>query len=63
MSKPLSLWFALSSIILMSATAVMISHNGWIAILLALLTLFNVGYGFVIKARLRRRAEGQPQLK
>lgn len=59
MSKLLSLWFAVSSIILMGATAVMISHNGWIATLLALLTICNVGFGFIVKARARRRNEGQ----
>ncbi|PWW07503.1 hypothetical protein DFQ01_102400 [Paenibacillus cellulosilyticus] len=59
MSKMLSLWFALSSTILMGATAVMISHNGWIAVLLALVTVCNVGFGFVVKARARRRSEGQ----
>jgi hypothetical protein len=58
MSKMLSLWFAVSSTILMGATAVMISHNGWIAILLALLTVCNVGFGFVVKARTRKRSEG-----
>lgn len=59
MSKMLSLWFAVSSTLLMVATAVMISHNGWIAILLALVTICNVGFGFVVKARARRRKEGQ----
>jgi hypothetical protein len=59
MSKLLSLWFAVSSVILMGATAIMISHNGWISILLALLTICNIGFGFIVKARTRRRQEGQ----
>lgn len=37
----------------------MISYNGWLAILFALVTLFNVGFGFIVKARQRRRSEGQ----
>ncbi|EFM08708.1 conserved hypothetical protein [Paenibacillus curdlanolyticus YK9] len=62
MSKMLSLWFAVSSIVLMSMTAILISYNGWLAILGAIVTTCNVGFGFIVKARLRRRAEAAAQL-
>lgn len=55
MSKSLSLFFATLSILFMSATAVSISHNGWFVLLFALLSLFSMGAGFIVKARLRRR--------
>lgn len=54
MSKGLSLWFAVSSIILLSAAAITISHNVFIAIALGIISVFNIGWGFIIKARRRR---------
>lgn len=54
MSKGLSLWFAVSSIILMSAAAINISHNFLLAIGLGILTILNIGWGFIIKAKSRR---------
>ncbi|MGM1050070.1 MAG: hypothetical protein ACQEXX_28660 [Bacillota bacterium] len=54
MSKGLSLWFAVSSIILMTAASISISHNILLAIGLGILTVFNIGWGFIIKARSRR---------
>ena len=33
MSKPMSLFFAILSVLLMSATAIAISYNGWLAVL------------------------------
>ncbi|GGG63879.1 DUF5325 family protein [Paenibacillus radicis (ex Gao et al. 2016)] len=55
MSKPMSLLFAVLSVLFMLATAVSISINGWLALLMAVLTLFMIGSGFIVKARLRRR--------
>jgi len=55
MSKPLSLLFAVVSMLLMAATAIALSYNGWLAALLLILTLVWIGSGFVLKARLRRR--------
>ncbi|MDQ0496309.1 MULTISPECIES: hypothetical protein [Paenibacillus] len=54
MSKGLSLWFAVSSIALLTAAAISISYSAWLAILLGFLSVGNIGWGFVIKARLRR---------
>ncbi|WP_028546848.1 DUF5325 family protein [Paenibacillus taiwanensis] len=57
MSKGLSLWFACSSIALLMATAIAISYNAWLAILFGLLSIFNMGAGFIVKARLRRKEQ------
>ncbi|ANY65271.1 hypothetical protein SAMN04487969_12434 [Paenibacillus algorifonticola] len=54
MSKPLSLLFAVVAVLLMSATAISMSYNAWLALLFAVLTLFSIGAGFIVKARLRR---------
>lgn len=54
MSKTLSLFFAIASIVLMLATAFSLSHNGWLALLFGVLTLGITGAGFVVKAKLRR---------
>lgn len=61
MSKGLSLFFASLSVLFMSATAISISHNGWLVALFALLSLFSMGAGFITKARLRRRKEAAEQ--
>ncbi|GIO32030.1 MULTISPECIES: hypothetical protein [Paenibacillus] len=57
MSKGLSLWFACSSILLLGACAIAISYNGWIALLLGVLAICNIGWGFVIKAKKNRSNE------
>lgn len=54
MNKGLSLWFAVSSIVLLAAAAIFITHNAWIAAGLGLLAIFNIGWGFIIKAKKRR---------
>lgn len=51
MSKGLSLWFAFSSIILLTVSAIMISYSGWFAALLFVLSIANIGWGFVIRAK------------
>lgn len=53
MSKGLSLWFAISSIILLSAAAISISYNAFMAIGLGILAVCNIGWGFIIKAKRR----------
>lgn len=55
MTKSMSLFFAILSVLLMSATAIAISYNGWVAVLFFLLTLCSIGAGFVVKARMRRQ--------
>ncbi|MDQ6419817.1 hypothetical protein RB620_10275 [Paenibacillus sp. LHD-117] len=57
MSKSLSMFFAVLSVLLMSATAVSISYSGWFVLLFGLLSLFSIGAGFIVKARLRRKAD------
>ncbi|MCM3629310.1 DUF5325 family protein [Paenibacillus glycanilyticus] len=59
MSKSLSLFFAVVSVLLMCATAISMSFNAWLAILFGILTLLMIGGGFVVKARLRRRNENK----
>ncbi|CAH8769118.1 DUF5325 family protein [Paenibacillus dendritiformis] len=56
MSKGLALWFAVSSIVLLTGTAITLSHNIWLSILFAILAVFNIGFGFIVKARQRRKS-------
>ncbi|WP_413373512.1 hypothetical protein [Paenibacillus taichungensis] len=58
MSKGLSLWFAFSSIMLLAVTAIMISYSGWLATLLFIVSVANIGWGFVIRAK-KERHEGR----
>ncbi|HEY8528273.1 MAG TPA: hypothetical protein VIL22_01175 [Paenibacillaceae bacterium] len=55
MSKPLALFFAVFAVIWLAATAVALSHNGWLALLFALLALGTISSGFVVKARTEKR--------
>ncbi|MFS0727157.1 hypothetical protein [Paenibacillus sp. 1P07SE] len=57
MSKSLSLFFAVIGVVFMFATAIALSHNGWLAAALALLTVCWIGSGFVMRARIRRRSQ------
>ncbi len=50
----MSLLFASVSVLLMIATAVAISYNGWLAVLFLLLALACIASGFIYKARLRK---------
>ncbi|WP_162341377.1 DUF5325 family protein [Paenibacillus paridis] len=58
MSKPLSLFFSVLAILFMSAMAVSISYSGWLVLLFGSLSLFTIGAGFIVKARLRRKKQG-----
>ncbi|WP_046215860.1 hypothetical protein [Paenibacillus wulumuqiensis] len=60
MSKGLSLWFAVSSIMLLLLCAIAISHSAWLAVLLGVLGVANIGWGFVIKAKRERRSSNYP---
>lgn len=53
MSKGLSLWFAVSSIVLLAAAAISISHNAFLAVGLGILSILNIGWGFIIKSKRR----------
>ncbi|WP_151737190.1 DUF5325 family protein [Paenibacillus tengchongensis] len=57
MGKGLSLWFAVSSIALLTAASISISFNIWLVLLFSLLCVLNIGWGFILKARLRRKRE------
>jgi len=54
MGKGLSLWFACSSILILTAASIAISFNVWIALLLGAVCILNIGWGFTIKARRRK---------
>lgn len=54
MSKGLSAWFAISSMLLLMATAVALSYSLWYALLFAVLSVANIGWGFVIKAKKKK---------
>ncbi|AIQ65465.1 hypothetical protein PSTEL_22460 [Paenibacillus stellifer] len=60
MSKGLALWFALSSILLLAAASIALTYQVWIALLLGLLCILNIGLGFIVKARTRQK---QPPLE
>jgi NADH:ubiquinone oxidoreductase subunit 6 (subunit J) len=55
MPKLQALFFAVLGVLMMIATAVSLSYNGWLAALFLILTLFVIGAGFIYKARLRKR--------
>ncbi|GGD75431.1 DUF5325 family protein [Paenibacillus nasutitermitis] len=58
MPKSIALFFAVFSVLLMSATAIAISYNGWIAALLFVLMICSIGLGFVVSAKMKRRKQG-----
>jgi general stress protein CsbA len=58
MSKPMALFFAVFSVLLMCVTAISISYNGWLAALFFLLTMCSIVAGFIVNAKMRRRREG-----
>ncbi|MFC4809141.1 DUF5325 family protein [Paenibacillus sp. GCM10023250] len=58
MSKPMALFFAIFSVLLMCATAISISYSGWLALLFFVLTIFSIGTGFIVNAKMRRRGQG-----
>ncbi|MEN1990305.1 hypothetical protein [Paenibacillus hubeiensis] len=60
MSKGLSLWFAFSSIVLLTVTAITMSYSGWLAALLFVASIGNIGWGFVIRAQKERQSLGSP---
>ncbi|WP_169751048.1 DUF5325 family protein [Paenibacillus beijingensis] len=55
MSKPFALVYAVISTLLMTATAISISFGAWPAIGMTLFTFMFIGFGFMIKSRLRRK--------
>ncbi|WP_410515305.1 hypothetical protein PaeBR_06765 [Paenibacillus sp. BR2-3] len=51
MGKGLSLWFACSSILILTAASIAISYNVWVALMLGAVCILNIGWGFIVKAR------------
>lgn len=49
MGKGLSLWFACSSILMLTAASISISFNIWLALLLGVLCVLNIGWGLFSK--------------
>jgi hypothetical protein len=56
MNKSLGLLFAVTSMAWLTATAISIEYNGWLAALFFVLGIANIGFGFVVKARFSRKA-------
>ncbi|WP_168735484.1 DUF5325 family protein [Cohnella fermenti] len=54
MNKSLGLLFAVTSMVWMTATAISLDYNGWLALLFFVLCILNIGAGFMVKARLRK---------
>ena len=55
MSKTASLLFALTAVALMLATGVAISHSGWLAVIIFILTFAVIGAGFIFRAKALKR--------
>ncbi|MBB6730709.1 hypothetical protein [Cohnella zeiphila] len=56
MNKSLGLLFAVTSMAWLTATAISIAYNGWLAALFFVLGMCNIGFGFAVKARVTRKA-------
>lgn len=57
MNKSLGLLFAVTSIIWMTLCAISLNYNGWLAALFFVLCMANIGLGFSVKARIRRKSQ------
>ncbi|GIP40762.1 hypothetical protein J31TS4_40420 [Paenibacillus sp. J31TS4] len=56
MPKSLALLFAVVGVLLLLAISASISfHQPWLALLFTIVSLFFIGAGFIVKARLRRK--------
>jgi len=56
MNKSLAILFAATSMAWLTAAAISIEYNGWLAALFFALGIVNIGCGFAVKARQSRRA-------
>jgi hypothetical protein len=55
LGKILSLTFAVIAVLMLMGVGIALSYRAlWLALLLSLATLFIIGFGFILKARLRR---------
>lgn len=55
MNKGLALWFAVSSMALVTLCAILISENAWLALGVGIIAVLNIGWGFITKARIQRK--------
>jgi len=59
MSKGLGLLFAIVGTALLACISLALSlGNGWLVLLFSVLSIGFIGFGFVVKARIRRRNGG-----
>jgi drug/metabolite transporter (DMT)-like permease len=58
MNKPLALLFAIVGTLLLASISLFITlRQPWMAILCAVVSLFFIGFGFVVKAKLRKKQQ------
>ncbi|MCQ4088540.1 hypothetical protein [Saccharibacillus sp. JS10] len=55
MNKGLALWFAVSSMALVTLCAILINESAWLALGVGVLAMLNIGWGFVTKVRIQRK--------
>ncbi|MDO3410995.1 hypothetical protein QWJ34_14615 [Saccharibacillus sp. CPCC 101409] len=58
MNKGLALWFAASSMALITLCAILINESPLLAAGVGVVAVLNIGWGFVTKARIRRKTSG-----
>jgi uncharacterized membrane protein len=57
-SRSLALVFAVvGTLLLVSISFFMTQHQPWLVLLASIVSLFFIGFGFVVKARMRRNSE------
>ncbi|CAM4080946.1 hypothetical protein [Saccharibacillus endophyticus] len=60
MNKGLALWFAVSSMALVTLSAILINENAWLALGVGLIAVLNIGWGFITKVRIQRKTGNVP---
>jgi CHASE2 domain-containing sensor protein len=56
MNKPLALLFAIIGTLLLASISLFITlRQPWLALLSAVIALFFIGFGFIVKAKLRKK--------
>ncbi len=60
MNKGLALWFAVSSMALVTLSAILINESAWLALGVFVVATLNIGWGFATKVRIQRKAGNVP---
>lgn len=60
MNKGLALWFAVSSMALVTLSAILINESAWLALGVGLIAVLNIGWGFITKVRIQRKTGNVP---